>query len=264
MLKIDVVTLFPTNFYDVLQSSIVKNAQKAGALQVKLISLRKYGRDKHQSVDDAPYGGGAGMVLGVEPFYNCLRDLLGCAPEKKSSSQKVLMTGADGCVYNQRLALELAQEKHIILLCGHFKGIDERVREYVDGIISIGDYVLSGGELPALVIIDSLARLLPGAVSDYESISSDSHYDGLLGAPVYTRPAKFRGYEVPDVLLSGNHKLISEWRFLEAARKTANMRPDLWCKYPLAENQEKLLKKYKMGKLIDERKSDHGSDPTVK
>ena len=264
MLKIDVVTLFPSNFYDVLQSSIVKNAQKAGVLRIKLVSLRKYGRDKHQSVDDTPYGGGAGMVLGVEPFYKCLRDLLGCDPEKKSSDQKVLMTGADGCVYNQRLALELAQEQHIVLLCGHFKGIDERVREYVDGVLSIGDYVLSGGELPALVIIDSLARLLPGAVSDYESIRSDSHYEGLLGAPVYTRPAEFKGYNVPEVLLSGNHKMISEWRFLEAAKKTAERRPDLWCEYPLAENQEKLLKKYKMGKLIEERKSDHGFDPTVK
>ena len=264
MLKIDVVTLFPGNLYDVLQSGIIKNAQKSGALQVNLISLRKYGRDKHQSVDDNPYGGGAGMVLGVEPFYKCLRDLLGCEPEKKAPDQKVLMTGPDGCVYNQRLALELAKEQQIVLLCGHFKGIDERVREYVDGTVSIGDYVLTGGELPALVIIDSIARLLPGAVSDYESVSSDSHYEGLLGAPVYTRPAAFRGYEVPEVLLSGNHKLISEWRFLESVKKTAEKRPDLWSQYPLDESQKKLLSKYKMGKLIEERKSDHGFDPAIK
>lgn len=264
MLKIDVITLFPSNFYDVLQSSIVKNAQKAGVLQIRLVSLRKYGRDKHNSVDDTPYGGGAGMVLRVEPFYNCLRDLLGCDPEKKTPKQKVLMTGADGCVYNQRLALELVKEQHIILLCGHFKGIDERVRKYVDGTVSIGDYVLSGGELPALVIIDSLARLLPGAVSDYASVSSDSHYEGLLGAPVYTRPAEFNGCEVPEVLLSGNHKLISEWKFLESAKKTSQRRPDLWHKYPLNDSQKKLLNKYKMGELIEERKSDHGFDPAIK
>ena len=174
------------------------------------------------------------------------------------------MTGADGCVYNQRLALELVKEQHIILLCGHFKGIDERVRKYVDGTVSIGDYVLSGGELPALVIIDSLARLLPGAVSDYASVSSDSHYEGLLGAPVYTRPAEFNGCEVPEVLLSGNHKLISEWKFLESAKKTSQRRPDLWHKYPLNDSQKKLLNKYKMGELIEERKSDHGFDPAIK
>lgn len=263
MLQIDVVTLFPSNFYDVFQSSIVRNAKKIGALRINLVSLRKYGRDRHQSVDDNPYGGGAGMVLCVEPFYQCLKDLLGCEPEKKSSNQKVLMTGADGCVYNQRLALDLSKEEHIVLLCGHFKGIDERVREYVDATLSIGDYVVSGGELPAMVIVDSLARLLPGVVSDYESVSTDSHYEGLLSAPSYTRPAEFRGRKVPEVLLSGNHRKIMEWRFVESVRRTVKSRPDLWQKYSLNDTQANLLRKHAMGELIEERKADHGSDPTV-
>ena len=264
MLQIDVVTLFPTNFYDLFQSSIIKNAQKTGNLKLNLVSLRNYGRDKHRSVDDTPYGGGAGMVLCVEPFYRCLKDVLGCDPEKKSLNQKVLMTGADGCVYNQRLALELSKEEHIVLLCGHFKGVDERVREFVDGTVSIGDYVLSGGELPAMVIVDSVARLMPNAVSDFESISTDSHYEGLLGAPSYTRPAEFRGHEVPEVLLSGNHGNIEEWRFLQSACKTAKIRPDLWRKYLLNDTQAKILMKHEMRELVEERKGDHGFDPTVK
>jgi len=195
-------------------------------------------------VDDTPYGGGAGMVLRIEPVVACLE-----AISRETNTEisllysNIILTAADGDVYNQPLALELASREHLVILCGHYKGFDERVRHFARHKICVGDYVLSGGELPALVIVDSIARLLPGVVSDFDSINSDSHWDGLLGAPCYTRPEEFRGLKVPDVLLSGNHKAIEEFRFCEAYRKTAAHRPDLLGKKNLDKTQKKLLNK---------------------
>lgn len=211
-------------------------------------NLRDFGEGKHKNVDDAPYGGGAGMVLSVVPFVKTL-EKINQETEKKISSSKVLMASADGKVYNQALALEYTKLEHIVLLCGHYKGIDERIVSHVDEKVSIGDYVLSGGELPAMVIVDSIARLLPDVVSDYESIATDSHYQGLLGAPSYTRPLEFQGEKVPEVLLSGNHRLIDEFRFVESVKKTISVRPDLMEKYSFSKEEKKILRKYGLDRI---------------
>jgi len=209
--------------------------------------LREYTQDRHQNVDDAPYGGGPGMVMLLGPIISCLE---GIKAENTGKKTRVLMTSPDGKVYNQRLAADLAREEHLVLLCGHFKGIDERVSHWVDDRISIGDYVLSGGEIPALVIVDSIARLLPGVVSDMESVLSDSHSTGLLGAPCYTRPGEFRGLEVPEVLLSGDHKRIDEFRFLESVRRTAETRPELLEVYRFSRDERKILRKNGLENLV--------------
>lgn len=186
------------------------------------------------------------MVLQVEPFVNCLEDIQSRVPEKKSLRRKVLMVTPEGRVYNQRLARDLAEHDHLLVLCGHYKGMDERVYHYVDEKISLGDYVLSGGELPAMILVDSVARLLPGAVSDFESVATDSHYNGLLGAPCYTRPREFRGMKVPDVLLSGNHRKIEEWRFLQSVERTLTLRPELLQTVEFTKEEIKILKKHRL------------------
>ena len=216
-------------------------------MSVNLHNLRDYTEDRHQNVDDAPYGGGPGMVMLLEPIIACLEKIKAQNSRKKT---RVLMTSPDGKVYNQRLAADLAHEEHLVLLCGHFKGIDERVSHFVDDRVSVGDYVLSGGEIPALVIVDSIARLLPGVVSDMDSVLSDSHSTGLLGAPCYTRPGEFQGLKVPDVLLSGDHKRIEEFRFVESVRRTAESRPDILALYRFSKQERKILKKNGLENLI--------------
>lgn len=200
-------------------------------------------------MDDEPYGGGAGMVLRVEPFVQCLESIQNNPVFEHSKKGRVLMTAADGRLYNQSFARELASEEHLIILCGHFKGIDERVSKWVDDKISIGDFVLSGGEIPAMVIVDSIARLLPGVVSDRASVETDSHYNGLLGAPCYTRPPEFRGETVPDILRSGHTRKIEEYQFLESVKRTAETRPDLLDQYQFSKEEKKLLKKYGLEEL---------------
>lgn len=221
---IDVVTLFPAMFEGVLSESILRIAQERGKLRVELHDLRTYTDDKHRKVDAAPYGGGAGMVIQAEPVFRAVEDLRARGRER---SRLVLLTPA-GSPLRQERAVELSAEAGLILLCGHYEGFDERVIEGLQPLeVSIGDYVLTGGELPAMVLIDAVARLLPGVLGSDASAGEDSFATGRLEYPHYTRPAEFRGMRVPDVLLSGNHAEIARWRAEQAEDRTRRRRPDL-------------------------------------
>lgn len=223
MLRINVVTLFPDWFGVPLASSILGRAAKSGIAQYHVVQLRKYTHDKHQTVDDAPYGGGAGMVLKVGPFVEAVEDLKVAGP--------IVLLSARGTLFTHDTAVRYSLSSELTLLCGHYKDVDQRVAEVLGAEeVSIGDFVLSGGEPAALCVVDAVVRLLPGALGDHESASSDSHYEGLLAPPSYTRPPDYRGREVPDVLLSGDHDKIAAWRAAEARRLTRERRPDLWAK----------------------------------
>jgi len=223
MLGINVVTLFPEWFTAPLASSILGRAAKAGLVRYRVVQLRDYTHDKHHTVDDAPYGGGAGMVLKPEPFFEAVEDLQAKPP--------IVLLSARGRSFTHDMAVRFAVGQELTLLCGHYKDVDQRV---ADGLgaeeVSIGDFVLSGGEPAALAVVDAVVRLLPGALGDHESASSDSHYEGLLAPPSYTRPPSYRGLDVPDVLLSGDHDKIAAWRAAQAERLTRERRPDLWAK----------------------------------
>lgn len=222
-MQIDIITVLPELMHSPLEHSIMKRAQSKGLLEVNLIDLRQYGFGKHRQVDDYQFGGGAGMVMMVEPLANCIDDLLAKAPY-----DELIYLTPDGQTLNQSLCNRLSMKDRLLLICGHYKGIDERIREhYVTMEISIGDYVLSGGELAAAVLVDSLGRLLPGVLNDETSALFDSFQDNLLAPPVYTRPAEFRGWEVPEILLSGNTPKIEDWRYEKALEKTRLRRPDL-------------------------------------
>ena len=225
-MRIDVVTIFPEIFKPVLQASIVGRALHKGLLDVRCHDLREFSTDSHKSVDDYPYGGGGGMVMMAEPFFRFHEKL----SEELGQRPYVVMMSARGKPYNQQAAFELAKREQMTIFCGHYKGIDARVDELVDDEISLGDFVLSGGEVPAMAIIDSVCRLLPGAVGDHASIAGDSFYDGILGPPEYTRPEDFRGRKVPEVLVGGNHALIDKWRKETALKLTKERRPDLLAK----------------------------------
>ncbi|MGI6343682.1 MAG: tRNA (guanosine(37)-N1)-methyltransferase TrmD [Bacillota bacterium] len=221
-MRIDVLTLFPGIFSGILSESILKRAQEQGALAVNLINIRDYAFDKHRVVDDYPYGGGAGMVMKPEPIARAI------AAANADGSGHVVMMTPQGRVLTQARARELAQREHLIILCGHYEGVDERARQlFVDEEISIGDYVLTGGELPAAVLIDCVARLLPGVLGSAESAEHDSFSDGLLEHPHYTRPPEFQGLAVPEILLSGDHGKIAAWRHRESLRRTLERRPEL-------------------------------------
>ena len=223
-MRIDVVTGLPKILASPLEESILKRAQKAGVVEIAVHDLRDYTTDKHRTIDDTPFGGGAGMILKPEPVFDCIETL-----QRQRKYDEVIYLSADGEPLNQRVANELSLKANLLLLCGHYKGIDERIREaLITREISIGDYVLTGGELPALVLIDSIVRLIPGAIHDGESLLGDSFQDDLLDGPQYTRPAVVRGMKVPDVLLSGNHKEIVEWRLGQRHRRTAERRKDLF------------------------------------
>jgi tRNA (guanine37-N1)-methyltransferase len=200
------------------------------------------------------------MVMMVEPVVKAIESVLEQVSGKNFKKTRILLAAADGKVYNQQLANELTQEDHLVILCGHYKGIDERISHWVDDKISVGDYVLSGGEVPAMVIVDSIARLLPGVVSDFESVRTDSHYEGLLGAPVYTRPREFRGLEVPEVLLSGHHRKIEEYRFLESYGRTERWRADMLERYVLSRDEKKILKKYAKAEKKEGTHEHNGTD----
>jgi tRNA (guanine37-N1)-methyltransferase len=243
MMKIDVLTLFPEMFTGVLGSSILKKANDKQAVQYNIINFRDYSDNKHQTVDDYPYGGGAGMVLKPQPIFDAVDTRL----ESGSVKPRIILLCPQGRRYDQKLAEELANETHLIFICGHYEGYDERIREHlVTDEISIGDYVLTGGELGAMVIIDSVVRLLPDVLGKQESHQQDSFSTGLLEHPHYTRPADFRGFKVPDVLMSGNHKHIEEWREKESLRRTYNRRPDLLEKITLTKNQSKWLEELRL------------------
>lgn len=222
IMHVDILTLFPEMFAGPLQASMIGKARDSGLLTVDIWNIRDYALDKHAITDDSPYGGGAGMVLKVDVLVRAIEAVRG------DKSAPVVYLTPQGEQFNQRIAAELAELPAMILLCGHYEEIDERVRQkWVDRELSIGDYVLTGGELPAMVVVDAVARLLPGVLGDSSSFEQDSFQDGLLDHPHYTRPAVFRGLDVPDVLLSGHHRLIRRWRLKEALRRTLLRRADL-------------------------------------
>ncbi len=218
-MKIDILTLFPEMFQNFKTESIIKRAIEKGLVEINIIDFRKYSKDPHQKVDDTPYGGGSGMVLMCQPIYDCIESI-------KTENSKVIMLTPDGTLYKQKIAYDLAQEKHLILLCGHYEGFDERIRNIVDMEISIGDYVLTGGEIPAMVVSDSVIRLVDGVI-DKNSHLVDSFNDSLLDYETYTKPYDFRGMKVPDVLISGDHKKIDDFRRNSRYNRTKDRRPDL-------------------------------------
>ncbi len=227
-MQIHVITAFPKTFQGFLDESILKRAISKGAVEIILHNIRDYATDKHQQIDDYPYGGGPGMILKPEPIFRCVEEV---RQKYKLDAKVTLMTPA-GDLYDQKKAVEFSVRDALILLCGHYKGIDQRViDELVDEEISMGDYVLTGGELPAMCIIDSVVRLLPGVIGDIDSAVTDSFQTGLLDHPHYTRPEVFRGQGVPKVLLSGNHAEIDKWRFEQSLETTKTRRHDLYEKY---------------------------------
>ncbi len=241
-MRIDIITLFPSMFTDPFGKSIIKRAQEKGLLKINLYNLRCFTFDRHRSVDDTPFGGGAGMVMKIEPIYRALRHI----KAKTKGAVEVILLSPQGKKFNQDMAKELSQEKNLILLCGHYEGMDERVREHlIDEEISIGDYVVSGGELPAMVVVDAITRVLPGVLGNENSAKEDSFYQGLLDYPQYTRPADFMKWKVPDVLLSGNHQKIKRWRRKKMLEKTLKKRPDLLKEANLTLEDKKWLKEIK-------------------
>jgi len=222
-MRIDIITVLPDLLRSPFSDSIIKRARDRGVVEINIINLRDYSTDRHRSVDDYPFGGGAGMVMMIEPVYNCITHLT-----SQRHYDEIIYTSPDGIPFSQPLANELSMKENIIILAGHYKGVDQRIRDrLITREISIGDYVLTGGELPAAVITDAIVRLLPGSISDAESALSDSFQDDLLAPPVYTRPADFRGWKVPDILLGGNTGEIEKWRFEESVRITREKRPGL-------------------------------------
>ena len=222
-MRFDIFSLFPEIFPPYLNTSILKKAQDAGHLEVHTHNIRDYATDKHHTTDDTPYGGGGGMVMKPEPIFAAVEDVLGTPPKCP-----IILMSPQGRLFNQEIAFELAQYDHLALLCGRYESLDERIRQHlVTDSISIGDYVLTGGELPALIIIDAVTRLLPGVLGDPQAATDDSHATGILEYPHYTRPPEYRGWDIPDVLLSGNHAEIDRWRRHEALRRTHEQRPDL-------------------------------------
>jgi len=222
-MRIDVITGFPKLLEGSLNESIIKRAREKGLAEIVVHDLREYTHDRHKTIDDAPFGGGAGMVLKPEPVFECIEKL-----QAERHYDNIVYLSADGIPYTQAIANRLSLNTNLLLLCGHYKGIDERIRESLVTLeLSIGDYVLTGGELPALVVIDSIVRLLPGVLNDGESLLDDSFQEGLLGAPCYTRPAEFQGMKVPEVLLSGNHAEIAAWRQEQQRKRTEERRMDL-------------------------------------
>lgn len=222
-MRIDIITVLPELIQSSFEHSIMKRAQNKGLAEIHLVQLRDYATDKHKTVDDYAFGGGAGMVMKIEPIAACINDL-----KSKRDYDEVIYMSPDGELFDQPMANKLSTLKSMIILCGHYKGVDERIREhFITKEISIGNYVLSGGELAAAVVADAVIRLLPGVLNDETSALSDSFQDNLLAPPVYTRPAEFNGWKVPDVLLSGHEEKINEWRHEQSVKRTKERRPDL-------------------------------------
>ncbi|WP_010243548.1 tRNA (guanosine(37)-N1)-methyltransferase TrmD [Acetivibrio cellulolyticus] len=237
-MKFDILTLFPEVIDAVLKESIIGRAQENGIIEINAVNIRDYSKNKHKKADDYPYGGGGGMIMTAQPIYDAYLSVVKDVEHKP----KVIYLSPQGRVLTQEVVKELSKENHIVLLCGHYEGIDERIiEEIVDEEISIGDYVLTGGELPAMVLIDSVSRLIPGVLSSEDSYSQESHYEGLLEYPQYTRPVEFNNREVPDILLSGHHANITRWRRKEAIKRTYLKRPDLFARFESGKDDKKLI-----------------------
>lgn len=219
-MKIDILTLFPNMFDGVFQESIIKRAIDEKKVEINLINFRDYTNDPHNKVDDTPYGGGAGMVLMCQPIFDCVKSI-------RTEESKVILMTPDGIPYKQKMAYDLSNEKHLIIICGHYEGFDERIRSICDLEVSIGDYVLTGGEVPAMVLVDSITRLLPGVIREDSHLEDSFNENYLLDYPTYTKPRVYEGMEVPEVLLSGDHKKINEYRYNESLKRTEERRPDL-------------------------------------
>ena len=219
-MKIDILTLFPNMFDGVFQESIIKRAIDEKKVEINLINFRDYTNDPHNKVDDTPYGGGAGMVLMCQPIFDCVKSI-------RTEDSKVILMTPDGITYKQKMAYDLSNEKHLIIICGHYEGFDERIRSICDLEVSIGDYVLTGGEVPAMVLVDSITRLLPGVIREDSHLEDSFNENYLLDYPTYTKPRVYEGMEVPEVLLSGDHKKINEYRYNESLKRTEERRPDL-------------------------------------
>lgn len=218
-MKIDILTLFPEMFRGVFSSSIIKRALEKELVQINIHNFRDYSHDSHKKVDDTPYGGGCGMVLMVQPIYDAVMKL-------KTDDSLVILLSPDGKTYNQEMAYSLSLKKHLIIICGHYEGYDERIKSICDMVVSVGDFVLTGGEIASMLLVDSITRLLPGVIKE-ESHLLDSFNDNLLDYPTYTKPREFKNMKVPEVLLSGDHKKIEEYRNNERIKKTKELRPDL-------------------------------------
>lgn len=237
-MKFDILTLFPEVIDAVLKESIIGRAQEKGILEINAINIRDFSKNKHKKADDYPYGGGGGMIMTAQPIYDAYLSIA----KDINYKPKVIYLSPQGRVLTQEVVKELSKEKHLVLLCGHYEGIDERIiEEIVDEEVSIGDYVLTGGELPAMVLIDSVSRLIPGVLSNEESYSDESHYNGLLEYPQYTRPVEFNGRRVPDILLSGHHANITRWRRKESIKRTYLKRPDLFKSFEPNKDDKKLI-----------------------
>ncbi|MGI6770931.1 MAG: tRNA (guanosine(37)-N1)-methyltransferase TrmD [Acholeplasmataceae bacterium] len=234
---IDIITIFPEMFNDFLSTSIVKRAIEDGKVTVNLHDLREYSHNKHRNIDDTPYGGGTGMLMAFPPFYDVIKKL-------KKENSKVIYLSPQGKLLDQPLAFKLAEYDHLILLCGHYEGIDERVLNFVDLEISIGDYILTGGELAVMVLVDAVTRLIPGVIT-LESVTEDSLTDGLLKYPQYTKPRTYKGFDVPEILLSGHHEEINKWRQRESLKATLKKRPDLLEKKTLTAAELEIIKTIK-------------------
>jgi tRNA (guanine37-N1)-methyltransferase len=244
-MEFDVFTLPPEVFPPYLESSILQRASQRGLIDVRVHNIRDWATEKHHVTDDEPYGGGGGMVMKAEPVFAAVESVLGTLPSQAGQgSCPVILLTPQGRVFNQEIAMELVQQPHLALICGRYEGFDERIREHLaTDQISIGDYVLTGGELPALILIDAISRLLPGVLGDPNGPFNDSHASGLLEYPHYTRPPEFRDWGVPDILLSGNHARIAAWRREQSLRRTLKHRPDLLEKANLSKSDRKLLEK---------------------
>lgn len=246
-MQFEVFTLLPEVFPPYLESSILVRARQKGLIDVRVHNIRDYTHDKHHVTDDTPYGGGGGMVMKPEPVFEAVESVLGFAPQQTQPTPiPIILLTPQGRVFTQRVAEELSRHERLVLLCGRYEGVDERIREHlVTDEISIGDYVLTGGELPALILIDAVSRLLPGVLGDPTGAADDSHSMGLLEYPHYTRPPDFRSWKVPDILLSGDHAKIDKWRREQALTRTFNKRPDMLEKAELNKEDKKIIERLK-------------------
>ncbi|HAJ69685.1 MAG: tRNA (guanosine(37)-N1)-methyltransferase TrmD [Alkalibacterium sp.] len=241
-MKIDIVTLFPEMFDGPLGHSIVKRAIEKDIVDVNTVNFRQFGKGKHQQVDDTPYGGGAGMLLKPEPLFDAMDTINEQSPK---TNKRVILMDPAGKPFDQAMAEDFSEEEHLIFLCGHYEGYDERIRSLVTDEVSLGDYVLTGGELAAMVMVDATVRLLPDVLGNAVSAQTDSHSSGLLEHPHYTRPAEYKGMKVPDVLMNGNHGLIETWRHEQSLKRTFLRRPDMLENYNLTETDQALIAKWK-------------------
>lgn len=219
-MKIDILTIFPNMFDGVFSESIIKRAINNKKVEINIHNFRDYSLDPHGKVDDTPYGGGAGMVLSCQPIFDCVEKL-------RTNNSKVILLTPSGIPYKQKMAYDLASEEHLIIICGHYEGFDERIRTLANFEISIGDYVLTGGEIPAMVLVDSIVRLIPGVINERSHIEDSFNESFLLDYPTYTKPVDFRGMKVPEILISGDHAKIDKWRYEQSIKKTKELRPDL-------------------------------------